>query len=148
MPDLVEVLRQSERDIFDYFAEEVFADETEDVRKLLLQVSLLDRIELDTCTALYAGLNCSRVLPNLVRRNVFITVASDRPGEEYRLHPLFQNFLRRRLRSEIGRTGVAAEHQRCADYFLEPARVGTGRQTPVAAEDFDRRGAGDCRKRL
>ena len=62
MPDLVEVLRQSERDIFDYFAEEVFADETEDVRKLLLQVSLLDRIELDACTALYAGSNCSRLL--------------------------------------------------------------------------------------
>jgi ATP/maltotriose-dependent transcriptional regulator MalT len=117
LPDLVEVLRQSERDIFDYFAEEVFADEDEDVRKLLLQVSLLDRIELDACTALYAGSNCSRVLPNLVRRNVFITVASDRRGEEYRLHPLFQNFLRRRLRSEIGARGVAAEHQRCAAYF-------------------------------
>ena len=28
VPDLVDVLRQSERDIFDYFAEEVFADET------------------------------------------------------------------------------------------------------------------------
>src|SRR5712691_171234 len=53
VPDLVEVLRQSERDIFDYFAEEVFADEAENVRKLLLEVSLLDRIELDTCAALY-----------------------------------------------------------------------------------------------
>src|SRR5215213_9964332 len=44
-PDLVEVLRQSERDIFDYFAEEVFADETEDVQQLLLRISLLDRVE-------------------------------------------------------------------------------------------------------
>src|SRR4029453_4176460 len=35
VPDLVEVLRQSERDIFDYFAEEVFSDEPEDVRRLL-----------------------------------------------------------------------------------------------------------------
>ncbi|MCA1606706.1 MAG: hypothetical protein LC775_14835 [Acidobacteria bacterium] len=118
VPDLVEVLRQSERDIFDYFAEEVFADEAESVRKLLMQVSLLDRIELDTSTALYPEANCSRLLPNLVRRNVFITVASDRRGEEYRLHPLFQNFLRRRLRSEIGRTAVAAEHERCAAYFM------------------------------
>src|ERR671916_730355 len=30
--DLREILRRSEHDIFDYFAEEVFADETEDVR--------------------------------------------------------------------------------------------------------------------
>ena len=137
VPDLVEVLRQSERDIFDYFAEEVFSDEAEDTRKLLLQVSLLDRIELDACASLYAGSNCSRVLPSLVRRNVFITVASDRRGEEYRLHPLFQNFLRRRLRSEIGRTGVAAEHQRCAAYFIERRSWEQAVRHLLAAEDFD-----------
>src|ERR1051325_11146020 len=136
VPDLVEVLRQSDREIFDYFAEEVCSDETEDVRRLLLQVSLLDRIELDVCTALYEGTNCSRLLPNLVRRNVFLTVASDRSGEEYRLHPLFQNFLRRRLRSEIGRTGVAAEHQRCAAYFLERRSWEQAVRHLLAAEDF------------
>jgi ATP/maltotriose-dependent transcriptional regulator MalT/DNA-binding SARP family transcriptional activator len=136
-PDLVEVLRQSERDIFDYFAEEVFADEEEDVQKLLMRVSLLDRIELDACASLYQGLNCARVLPNLVRRNVFISVASDRRGEEYRLHPLFQNFLRRRLRSEIGRTGVAAEHQRCATYFMERQSWEQAVRHLLAVEDFD-----------
>ncbi|HVQ39641.1 MAG TPA: BTAD domain-containing putative transcriptional regulator [Pyrinomonadaceae bacterium] len=135
-PDLVEVLRQSERDIFDYFAEEVFSDEEEDVQKLLLRVSLLDRIELDACASLYQGLNCARVLPNLVRRNVFISVASDRRGEEYRLHPLFQNFLRRRLRSDIGRTGVAAEHQRCATYFMERQSWEQAVRHLLAVEDF------------
>ena len=137
VPDLVEVLRQSERDIFDYFAEEVFSDEPAEVQNLLLKVSLLDRIELDICAALYPGLNCARVLPNLVRRNVFITVASDRRGEEYRLHPLFQNFLRRRLRSEIGRTGIAAEHQRCAGYFIERHAWEQGVRHWLAAEDFE-----------
>src|SRR4030095_3178554 len=105
--DLIEVLRQSERDIFDYFAEEVFADESEQVTGLLLRIALLDRIELDTCAALFKGMNSSRILPSLVKRNVFLTVASDGEGEEYRLHPLFQSFLRRRLRSEIGRAGVS-----------------------------------------
>lgn len=135
--DLVEVLRQSERDIFDYFAEEVFLGEAEEVRKLLLEVSLLDRIELDTCTALYPGANCSRLLPDLVRRNVFLTIASDRQGEEYRLHPLFQNFLRRRLRSEIGRMGVAAEHQRCAAYFMGLLSWEQAVRHLLAAEDFE-----------
>src|SRR5687768_5563731 len=137
VPDLVEVLRQSERDIFDYFAEEVFSDESDDVRKLLLEVSLLDRIELDSCTALYPGLSCSRVLPNLVRRNVFMSVASDSRGEEYRLHPLFQNFLRRRFRTEIGRAGVSAEHQRCAAYFLSRQSWEQAVRHLLAAEDFD-----------
>ncbi len=136
VPDLVEVLRQSERDIFDYFAEEVFSDESEDVQQLLLKVSLLDRIELDICGTLYPELNCPRLLPNLVRRNVFITVASDRRGEEYRLHPLFQNFLRRRLRSEIGRAGISAEHRRCAGYFIERRAWEQAARHLLAAEDF------------
>jgi ATP/maltotriose-dependent transcriptional regulator MalT/DNA-binding SARP family transcriptional activator len=136
-PDLLQILRQSERDIFDYFAEEVFAEEPENIQQLLLRMSLLNRIELDTCAALYPEQNCSRLLPTLVRRNVFLTVASDGRGEEYRLHPLFQSFLRRRLRTEIGRAGVAAEQRRCADYFS--ARQGWEQAVRhlLAAEDFE-----------
>src|SRR6266852_916813 len=136
--DLVKVLRQSEPDIFDYFAEEVFSDESEEVQRLLLKIALLDSIELDTCAALFKGMNCARILPKLVRRNVFITVASDGRGEEYRLHPLFQSFLRRRLRSDIGRAGVAAEHVRCAEYFVDRQLWERAAQHFVAAEDFDR----------
>lgn len=136
--DLTEILRQSEHDIFDYFAEEVFSDEPEDVKQLLLKVSLLDRIDLDTCAALYPGMNCSRVLPLLVRRNVFITVASDGKGEEYRLHPLFQSFLRRRLRSELGRPGVAAEHCRSAEFFLRQRSWAQAVRHLLAAEDYNR----------
>ncbi|HEY6805219.1 MAG TPA: BTAD domain-containing putative transcriptional regulator [Pyrinomonadaceae bacterium] len=137
-PDLIDVLRQSEGDIFDYFAEEVFSDESEDVQALLLRIALLDNIELDTCAGLFKETNCARVLPTLVRRNVFITAASDAKGEAYRLHPLFQSFLRRRLRSEIGRAGVAAEHQRFADHFLQKGSWEQGVRHLLAAEDFQR----------
>jgi ATP/maltotriose-dependent transcriptional regulator MalT len=135
---LVEVLRQSERDIFDYFAEEVFTEESEEVQALLLRIALLDNIELDTCGALFKGMNCAKLLPTLVRRNVFITVASDAKGEEYRLHPLFQSFLRRRLRMEIGKTGVGAEHQRFAEYFLSRDAWEPGVRHLLAAEDYQR----------
>jgi len=135
--DLVEILRQSEHNIFDYFAEEVFADEPENVQRLMLRVSLLDRIELDICASLYPDQNCSRVLPALVRRNVFMTVAGDGRGEEYRLHPLFQGFLRRRLRAEIGRAGVAAEHRRYAEYFIEQRLWEQAVRHFLAADDFD-----------
>jgi LuxR family maltose regulon positive regulatory protein len=137
-PDLVEILRQSERDIFDYFAEEVFADEPEDVQHILLRISLLDRVETGIVTEVYPEANCRTLLPALVRRNVFITVASDERGEEYRLHPLFRAFLRRRLRSELGRTGLAAEHTRYADYFLERGAWEQAMSHLLEAEDFER----------
>jgi len=136
-PDLLDVLRQSERNIFDYFAEEVFSDEQEEMQQLLLRMSLIDRIDLETCAALFGGMNCSRVLPSLVRRNVFMTVASDDRGEEYRLHPLFQSFLRRRLRVELGRAGVAAEHQRCAKHFLNQQAWEQAVRHLISADDFN-----------
>ena len=136
--DLVEVLRQSERDIFDYFAEEVFAGETEEVRRLLLRIALLERIEPDACGRLYPEVACSSLLPQLVRRNVFLTVASDERGEEYRLHPLFRDFLARRLSAEVGQAGVAAEHARYADYFVERGKWERAVRHLIAAGEYDR----------
>jgi LuxR family transcriptional regulator, maltose regulon positive regulatory protein len=140
-PDLVEILRQSERDIFDYFAEEVFADESEDVQALLLRVALLERIESDACGRLFPSAGCSQLLPSLVRRNVFMTVASDGRGEEYRLHPLFKDFLLRRLRSELGQAGVAAEHARIAGYFAERGQWEQAARHLLEAGDFGRAAA-------
>jgi len=136
--DLVDVLRQSERDIFDYFAEEVFADEPAEVQQFLLRIALLERVEADVCGRLSPGGNCSALLSALVRRNVFMTVASDGRGEEYRLHPLFRDFLRRRLHTEIGQSGVAAEHARYASYFIERQQWEQAVRHLLAAEDYGR----------
>ncbi len=147
--DLSEVLRQSEPDIFDYFAEEVFAMESPDVQRLLLRMSLLDSVQPDICTHLYVSetsdetiaISCAPVLLELMRRNVFITLASDEKtdarGEEYRLHPLFQNFLQRRLQTEIGASGVRREHKRCADYYLAAQQWEQALNHLLAAEDYD-----------
>ena len=137
-PDLSEILRRSERDVFDYFAEEVFDFEPEPTRNLLLRVSLLDRVELDNCVRLYPDSGCSTIFPSLVSRNVFITLATDGSGEEYRLHPLFRDFLRRRLLSEVGRAGVLAEHAQIADFFLSRGNWERAVRHFLEADEFDR----------
>lgn len=137
VPDLTEVLRQSETEIFDYFAEEVFTSEPEDAKQLLLRLSLLERVELETCSRLYPEMRTAFLLPSLVKRNVFVTVASDERGEEYRLHPLFKSFLKRRFRIEAGRNGIAEENKRCANFFLERGNWEQAIQHLIAAEDYD-----------
>ncbi|HWS87591.1 MAG TPA: BTAD domain-containing putative transcriptional regulator [Pyrinomonadaceae bacterium] len=139
--DLKEILRRSEHDIFDYFAEEVFADEPENVQRFLLRISLLDRVELDVCARLYPEVSSRHILPELVRRNVFMTVASDSRGEEYRLHPLFRSFLQRRFAQEAGRDGVAVEHARYADGYLERGEWEHAARHLIASEDFGRAAA-------
>jgi ATP/maltotriose-dependent transcriptional regulator MalT/DNA-binding SARP family transcriptional activator len=136
--DLTEILRQSERAIFNYFAEEVFTGESEQIQQLLLRLSLLERIEIESCLHLYPEAGCAVTLPALELRNVFITIAGDAMHEEYRLHPLFQSFLRRRFRAEIGRTGVASEQARIGNYFLEQGNWDQATRHLIAAEKLER----------
>lgn len=137
--DLSVVLKQSERDISDYFAEEVFSREPEETRKLLLSLSLLESLDLETCARLFPDIRCSAMLPELAQKNIFLTVAGDgKVGEEYRLHPLFRDFLRRRLRAEIGRSAVAQERIRIAEHFLAARQWETALPYFLDSERYDR----------
>jgi len=137
--DLIEVLKQSERDISEYFAEEVFSRESEDTQKLLLGLSLLESLDLDTCAVLFPTMRCSQLLPELAQKNVFLTVAGDGgAAEQYRFHPLFRDFLNRRLRAEIGKAAVAAERNRIAEYFLSHRRWETALSYLLDSENYDR----------
>jgi LuxR family maltose regulon positive regulatory protein len=131
--DLLPALEQSERDIFEYFAEEVFADEQPKVRELLLRSSLLERADVVTCAALFGDLEPVATFSSLVRRHVFVSMAGDGDAAEFRLHPLFRGFLRRRCLSTYGPEGVAAEHERIARHFVAVGRDDDAARHLVAA---------------
>lgn len=140
--DLHNILQRSERDIFDYFAEEVFSREPDETQRLLMNFSLLESLQLDLCSALFPDMRCSAALPELAQKNVFLTVAGDRKtGEEYRFHPLFREFLIRRFRSEVGRARVAEERNRIADYFLANEKWELALPYLLEADNFDRAAA-------
>jgi LuxR family maltose regulon positive regulatory protein len=137
--DLREMLNQSEKDIFDYFAEEVFAHESEETQNLLLHLSLLESLPLDACSQLFPDMRCSAVLPELVHKNVFLTVAGDnKTSEVYRLHPLFRDFLQRRLRSEIGRAELEKEKNRIAEFYFSENQWEKALPFLLEAENFDK----------
>ena len=137
--DLRHLLQQSEKDIFDYFAEEVFARESDETRSLLMNLSVLESLQLDLCSALFPDLRCSAALPELAQKNVFLTVAGDgQSSEEYRFHPLFREFLVRRLRAETGQARLAEERNRIAEYFLENRKWEMALPYLLDARNFDR----------
>ncbi len=137
--DLSKILQQSEKDIFDYFAEEVFQREPPETQDLLLHLSLLESLPLDVCSRIFPDRRCSAVLPELFQKNVFLSVVGEnQENEEYRLHPLFHDFLQRRLRSEIGREKIAAERNRIAEFFLESNQWEKALYFLLEAENFDK----------
>lgn len=140
--DMHGLLQQSERDIFDYFAEEVFSRESPETQKLLMHLSLLDSLQLNVCSALFPDFRCAAALPELSQKNVFLTVAGDgNETEEYRFHPLFRDFLRRRLRSEVGQAELAAERGRIAEYFVASRQWDLALPCLIEAQNFDRAAA-------
>jgi|CXWL01.1.fsa_nt_gi ATP/maltotriose-dependent transcriptional regulator MalT/DNA-binding SARP family transcriptional activator len=137
--DLTDILQRSEKDIFDYFAEEVFAREDAETQKLLLYVSLLKSLPLEHCSLLFPEMRCSAALPELAQKNIFLTVAGDGgASEEYRFHPLFHDFLQRRLRSEIGQVRVSEERNRIAETFLANKQWEMALPFLLDAENFER----------
>ena len=137
--NLQNVLAQSEKDIFDYFAEEVFSRETKEIQRILLDLSLLETLPLDVCSRLFPDSRCSAVLPELVDKNIFLTGVGDTyDAEEYRLHPLFRDFLERRLRTEIGREKLAEERTRVAVFFLENNQWDKALPHLLKAENYDK----------
>ncbi len=138
-PNLQEMLKQSEKDIFDYFAEEVLSRESDETQNLLLHLSLLESLPLEVCSSVFPDMRCAAELPELVKKNIFLTVAGERQsGEEYRLHPLFRDFLLRRFRSEIGREKLAQERVRIAEFFLSKQLWEQALSYLLEAEDYER----------
>jgi LuxR family transcriptional regulator, maltose regulon positive regulatory protein len=134
-----EMLRQSEKDIFNYFAEEVLERESSDTRELLMRLSLLESLPLDVCSNVFPESRCALFLPALVKRNVFLTVTGSRSeGEEYRLHPLFRDFLARRFRSERGLEEMRGEQSRIAEFFIAREQWEKAMPFLINAERFER----------
>jgi ATP/maltotriose-dependent transcriptional regulator MalT len=110
--------QEAEGQVFNYLANEVFAQQSEEVQHFLTRTSILGQMSPELCDRLLGINNSQAILELLERRNLFITrvdwpaptgaprLSTDAgqsvEGEEpwYRYHHLFQKFLDTRLRWE------------------------------------------------
>ena len=90
---------QGSRRIFDFLAEEVLDRQPADLRRFLLETSILARLRPDVCDALTGRNDSLAVLEDLYHRNLYV-VAADANESSFRYHDLFADFLRERLRRE------------------------------------------------
>ncbi|MBN1888984.1 MAG: tetratricopeptide repeat protein [Thermoflexales bacterium] len=115
----IEAFSGSSRHVIDYLAEEVLAQQPEEIRDFLHQTSILDRFCAPLCDAVRkAGESTDRrttqsprlapaasqaILEHLERQNLFLVPLDDR-REWYRYHRLFADFLRTGLKPEQAAT--------------------------------------------
>jgi len=116
-PDKPLVVSGRHRFIADYLSQEVLAHLPDNLRRFLMQTSILDQLSGPLCDAVTGDPDGQAMLETLERENLFIVPLDDNRAW-YRYHRLFSDF----LRTELGRrhpAEVAGLHQRAATWYLE-----------------------------
>ncbi|HET8675837.1 MAG TPA: hypothetical protein VFO63_08635, partial [Blastocatellia bacterium] len=119
---LLETLKQSEEEIFDYFAEEVLEYEPPETQEVLLRLSLFAHIDADAAGCVLPAEEAYQLLSSLQRRNLFISHVEGGGVGEYSFHPMFRRFLRRRLRAKLGQAGLRDLNREYADHLMQRGR--------------------------
>ena len=121
----------SDSDLFDFLAEEVLDQQTDETRNLLLSTSILQQMTPEVAERL-AGIHEGRkALDELERRGLFTNRLDE---ERFRYHNLFREFLERRLIAERSESEVVGLHIHAASYFE------TSAQWPEAIHHYLRAG--------
>ena len=99
LPDpkkFVETFRGSHRFVLDYLAEEVIRQQRDDIREFLIQTSILERFNAESCEAITGYPNSQSLLSELEQASLFL-IPLDDDRVWYRYHHLFADFLRTEL---------------------------------------------------
>jgi LuxR family transcriptional regulator, maltose regulon positive regulatory protein len=123
-------LTQNDRYVFELLAQEVLAQQSEDIRRFLLETSILDELTPELCQAVTQQHDIVEVLHELHRQNLFLVSVGD---GTYRYHALFQDFLRQQM--QIVMPDVVPQlHLRAAAACTMP---GKKIQHYIAAQSWD-----------
>ncbi len=111
----VEEFSGSHRYVLDYLTEEVLDRQPEDIRTLLLEASVLNRLSGSLCDAVLGRRDSQLLLEAVERANLFL-LPLDGERRWWRYHPLFADLLRSRLAHEDS-AQAAALHRAAADWY-------------------------------
>jgi LuxR family maltose regulon positive regulatory protein len=125
-----------DRYIVDYLVEEVLHRQPEEVRRFLLDTSILDRLTGPLCDAVTGHAGGKAMLEALDRRNLFLVPLDDR-RRWYRYHQLFTDVLQARLQDEQP-DRVPVLHLRACEWHEQAGNRPEAIRHAVAGEDFGR----------
>jgi len=126
---------QSQRHIFDYFAQEILEHQPEQIRQFLLDTSVLDELSPDLCTALTGNRQAPLLLNQLAAESLFVIPLSD-TEPVYRYHHLFSQFLRQSLALK-NEEHYLKQHRRAAQWYAGQSSYVEAVDHALAAEDLD-----------
>ena len=122
---LMEAITNTDLQVLDFLAEEMLFYMPEDVRRFLLQTSILVEMTPTTCQAVTGRRDAAQVLEGLYKNNLAIaSIKTDMGGEPvYRYHALFARLLNLRMEGEFCREDIVELHRKAALVQTTPGRA-------------------------
>ena len=108
----------SQKDMLEYFQDEIFSYIQEDLHIPFLKLSFLDEIHVELASRITGIADIDIILSELTQENLFI-YNLDREFNTFRFHHLFQEFLQARARKVIDSEEINTIYAESAEYFLE-----------------------------
>ena len=121
--------------IADYLAEEVLAQQRDDVREFMIRTSVLHQLSAPLCDAV-RGRNDSREILQLLQRSNLLVQRVSEDGEWFRYHSLFAGFLRTQV-ERIYPHDIAALHRAAAHWYESQRRPVPAVEHALASADYD-----------
>ena len=124
----------SHRYVLDYLAEEVLEHQSEQVRRFLLETSVLESLSGELCDAVTGRPGSQALLEQVERAGLFV-VPLDEVRGWWRYHHLFADLLRARLQQEQP-GGVPGLHRHAAAWYAERGLADDAIRHAVAAGEM------------
>ena len=135
LPDpqkFVKTFRGSHRFVLDYLAEEVIRQQREELRKFLVQTSILERFNAKSCEAVTGYSNSQSLLSELEQANLFL-IPLDDDRVWYRYHHLFADF----LRTELSKTENEELYKKASLWHEQNGLLSEAVQYAIASADLE-----------
>ncbi len=120
--DLIDVLHGENIWLAEYLADEVLNQQTPELRRFLLQTSILDEFNNQLCVAVTGDGEAYSRLDEIGRTDLFL-IPLDEKRKWFRYHHLFQELLQHRLQAQTKAGFVAELHQRAAVWLSDAGNV-------------------------
>ena len=130
----IAALSGSHRFILSYLTEQVLNRQPEEIRRFLLQTSILNRLNGDLCDAVTGRSDGRALLERLFNANLFL-IPLDDEQQWYRYHHLFADLLRD-LQNALRQENTAELHQRASQWYARAGMASEAIQHALAAEDY------------
>jgi LuxR family maltose regulon positive regulatory protein len=124
----------SGEDVFDYFALEVFKYQTRAVRDFLIKTSVLEYLNAQICDHVLSIADSETIIDQLETDHIFVL----RTGGNLIYHPLFHDFLYKKLVSSCPPQSIRRLHLTAAGYFYDRKEFASAVKHFLAAGQYAR----------